>query len=72
MLSINHPGLSFEAFGWVQMRNLNCIFSETAIPSSEERVKLLLTQPLWDEDAKTDTGELAPIGIGASVDIVLG
>ena len=53
MLSINHPGLSFEALGWVQMRNLNCTFSESAIPSSEDRVKLLLTQPLWDEDAKT-------------------
>ena len=54
------------------MRNLNCTFSESAIPSNEDRVKLLLTQPLWDEDAKTGTGELAPIGIGASVDIVLG
>ena len=72
MLSMNHPGLSFEAFGWVQIRNLNCIFSESEIPSNEDRVKLLLTQPLWDGDAKTGTGELAPVGIGASIDIVLG
>tara|TARA_B100000686_G_C16017247_1_gene584175 strand:+ start:97 stop:327 length:231 start_codon:yes stop_codon:yes gene_type:complete len=69
---MNHPGLSFVESGWVQITNLNCIWSASSIPDREEREKLLVTQPLCESDANTGTGEEAPLGIGASVESVLG
>ena len=72
ILSKNHPGLSEDAFGSVHICILNCILSAPPTPSREESEKLLVTQPLCNSDAKTGTGDDAPLGIGASVDMVLG
>ncbi len=69
---MNHPGLSFTESGWVHITNLNCTLSDSVIPGREDRVKLLVTQPLCDEDAKTGTGDAAPLGVGASEERVLG
>ena len=46
--------------------------SESVIPGREDREKLLVIHPLWDGDANTGTGDVAPFGVGASEDRVLG
>ena len=48
------------------------MLSESSIPGSEEREKLLVIHPLCEGDAKTGTGVAAPFGVGASEDRVLG
>ena len=72
ILSRNQPGLSLTESGWGQITNLNWILSDSVIPGSEDKVKLLVTHPLWDGDANTGTGDVAPFGVGASEERVLG
>ena len=68
---MNQPGLSYEALGEVQMWNLNCIFEALLISEMDDILTLSFTQPLWLGDANTGTPLGAPLGDGASLDIVL-